>query len=489
MHRSGLLLNGLVAKKKHDDSDSDGDGVSFDNEDAAVKYVTPKTREGSVCMFCGLNLEPPMLFEEKNSLHSFDDGTTADAIVTPMTFTYTYELYDGQSIFTDSHHEQVSNFDFDYVILSLNDVRNINVDTGEHVSLDEVYFHHLIIDPLPMLGAETLYGSKPSNPLIKFPNGYGMHSVISEQIPSININAHLLSNKNLEPTDGSIALAHKQCNECYYGANKGSDCTTATSGTFKCCGDSPACTTATSDDYCHCTIKNKSSRTKTKYRIEVDMTISREIDKFKRVDMWTVTAPACHVNQKGTSIFEKLSPDNFCYHNTLLPYFGGASLFHKIDLQNDDDPLVETKMNVIAPASGLIVHGLGHLHTGGVSATLRINGKEVCTTGTTYGSNTNEKTNARNEQNHLIAIGSCYHTAIYNDGGVRFKEGDVITAESIYNGSINDDRFVGHGAAGEHKNVMSYFVLGVIFDGNSDWLTEKRNTKKLFNNFVNTAGL
>jgi len=146
-------------------------------------------------------------------------------------------------------------------------------------------------------------------------------------------------------------------------------------------------------------------------------------------------------------------------------------------------------MNVIAPASGLIVYGVGHLHTGGVSASLHINGKEVCTTGTTYGTNSNERTNARNEQNHVIAIGSCYNTAIYNDGGVRFNEGDVITAQSIYNGSINDDRFVGHGAGGEHKNVMSYFSIGVIFDGNSDWLTEKRNTKALKNNFVSTAGL
>jgi len=339
-----------------------------------------------------------------------------------------------------------------------------------------------------MLGAETLYGAKPSNPLMKFPNGYGMH-MIQEKSPDIRINAHLLSNKNLEPIEGSAALANKQCNECYYGPNKGSECTTATSGTFKCCGDSPACTTATSDDYCHCTTKNNSSGTKTKYRIEVDMTISREIDKFKRVDIWSVTAPACHVNQKGVSVFEKETPDNYCYHNRLSTYSGGGSLFHKIDLQDDDDPLVETKMNVIAPASGLIVYGVGHLHTGGVSASLRINGKEVCTTGTTYGTNSNEKTNARNEQNHLIATGSCYNTAIYNDGGVRFDEGDVITAESIYNGSSNDDRFVGHGAAGEHKNVMSYFCIGVIFDGNSDWLTEKRNTEALFNDFANTAGL
>ena len=91
-------MNELVATKKHDDSG--GDVVSFDNEDAVVKYIKPKTREGSGCMFCGLNQEQPFLFKEKSFLYSFDDGT-ADAIVTPMTFTYTYEFYDGQSLFMD----------------------------------------------------------------------------------------------------------------------------------------------------------------------------------------------------------------------------------------------------------------------------------------------------------------------------------------------------------------------------------------------------
>jgi len=452
------------------------------------KHGEPKKRDGRVCMFCELNQEQPLLHEDQNFLHSFDKGE--DAIVTPMTFTYNYELYDGQSIFTDPTKEGVPNLDFDYAILSLNGVRHINLETGELVSLDEVYFHHLIFHPVQMIGAEALTVS-PEKPGVKFPNGYGMHVIYDQEKPMIHINAHLLSNKNLKPIEGSAALAHKQCNECYYGPNKGLECTPEVSGTFKCCGDSTSCLTATSDDYCHCTTNNKGSSNKiTKYQIQVDMNISRDIDKFKRVDIWTLLAPACQVNQKGVSVFEKVTPDNFCYNNT-SNFFGGGSAFHKIDLQNDDNPLglVETKVNVIAPASGLIVFGLGHLHTGGVSATLRINGKVVCTTGTTYGTNNDEKANARNERNHLIGIDTCYDTAIYKDGGIRFQEGDVMTAESIYNGSRNDDRFIGHGAAGEHKNVMSFFTMGVIFDGDSDWLTEKRNSASLSNNFDPIAGL
>ena len=140
--QQGLLLNELVVEKKHDD-DHDG-GVSFDNEDAVVKYVKPTTRKGNGCMFCDLNQEPPLLHHDHQFLHSFEDGTE-DASVTPMTFTFTYELYDGQALFTDIFHEKVPNFDFDYAILSLNDVRNINVETKEHVSLDEGTYRLCII--------------------------------------------------------------------------------------------------------------------------------------------------------------------------------------------------------------------------------------------------------------------------------------------------------------------------------------------------------
>jgi len=186
------------------------------------KHGEPKKRDGRVCMFCELNQEQPLLHEDQNFLHSFDKGE--DAIVTPMTFTYNYELYDGQSIFTDASKEGVPNLDFDYAILSLNGVRHINLETGELVSLDEVYFHHLIFHPVQMIGAEALTVS-PEKPGVKFPNGYGMHVIYDKEKPMIHINAHLLSNKNLEPIEGSAALAHKQCNECYWGPNKGSDCT------------------------------------------------------------------------------------------------------------------------------------------------------------------------------------------------------------------------------------------------------------------------
>merc|ERR1712107_545210 len=138
----------------------------------------------------------------------------------------------------------------------------------------------------------------------------------------------------------------------------------------------------------------------------------------------------------------------------------------------------------IAPTSGKIVWAQSHLHTGAVNATLRLNGKVICSTGTRYGTdpdNEQSNNNVLNEQNHLIGIDSCYDTPIFADGGVNFEEGDVLTTESTYNGSIDDDRFVGYGAAGEHKNVMSMFFLGVVFDGDTNYAKEENRTS--FNNF------
>ena len=228
----------------------------------------------------------------------------------------------------------------------------------------------------------------------------------------------------------------------------------------------------------------------TKYQIQVDMLITRDIDKIKRVDSWTLAAPECHVNLKGEAVFETYKPDSFCYNNTLSTFTGDNSLFHHIELQEDDEnPYVKTMVSSVAPSSGLIVLANSHMHTGGVNATLMINGIPLCSTGTIYGTDSNTKTNARNEQNHLIHIESCYHADFYKKGGHRFKAGDIFTMESFYHGGNNDARFIGDGAAGEHKNVMSYFTTNVVFDGDAPYMSKKRTSFSATGNIIHTLGL
>merc|ERR1712070_773156 len=81
-------------------------------------------------------------------------------------------------------------------------------------------------------------------------------------------------------------------------------------------------------------------------------------------------------------------------------------------------------------------------------------------------------TNARNEKNHLIYIDGCSDKI---GGGIPFQMGDVFTTRSYYYAGQDDDRFtVDSGAAGEHKNLMSMFFLGVRFDG-SMYIMENSN--------------
>jgi len=489
-----LMITTIIIQREG----SNNPKIDIDDENKGLLRLKGRKKEGSgKCMFCDIQL-PPTLHEEDsykitvgntyNEGNSDGDITTTASIttatVTPMTITFNYELYNGQLLFTQPSLELIPNVDFDYAILGMSGVRNINRETNESVSLDEVYFHHLTLRPLSMLGAEVLSRDE-SNPYMKFPNGYGLH-VIYDETPHLQINAHLLSNKDLAPIDGSIPLAHKHCNECYYAPGKGSDCTPEVTGTLKCCGDSRSCIEG--GESCACATTNSNSNTQTvttKYQIQVDWLISRDIEAFTRIDQWAFAAPACHVNYHGDPLFKEYSPDNYCYthENGNGYYAGGGSLFHQIELQeddNDDDDdysYVETKISYIAPASGRMVWAQSHLHTGGVSATLRLNGKVICSTETTYGTNMDETTNAGNEQNHLIRIDSCYGTDIFqNSDGIHFEEGDVLTTESIYNGSINDHRFVGYGAGGEHKNVMSMFFTGVVFEGDTTFLTTEKRT-------------
>jgi len=414
-----------------------------------------------------------------------DHSVYEDIVVTPMTVTYDYDLYDGQIIFTDPLTETIPNVDFDYAIVGVTSVKHINRDTNEPVSLDEVYLHHIVMPPLNMIGAEVLANDKDT-PYVKYPDGYALH-VIAEDTPRIHVNAHMLSNKNLAPVQGSLSRAHKECNECYYAPGKGSDCTPEFSGKFACCGDSIACTTG--GEQCACATTTEADRsTTTKYRMEFTFLTSLDISKFKRVDHWTFTAPACSVNLNGDSVFKEEPSDNFCFgqsKGTVLDS-GGGSLFHQVS-EDNVNPYVKTKINVVAPTGGKIVWAQAHLHTGGINATLLLNGVVQCTADSVYGTNSDVATNARNEQNHLINIGTCYDEV--GETGIRFEEGDIFTTESFYYGGTDDKRMDGADSAGEHKNVMSYFSLNVDFDGDTKLFTQKRSSIAFWNNLALNAGL
>jgi len=459
------------------------------------------------CRFCD-QPQPKLHHDKSYTIQGLTNNGSDDEpiVVTPMTVSYDYELVDGEMIFTSAHHEFIPNLGYDYAVIGVGSVRNVYRGTNKDVSLDEVYVHHFTLLPINMIGAEVLARDNTDDPYLMLPEGYAIH-VTDEENPFLRTNAHLISNKNLLPMEESMERAHKECNECYYAPGKGADCTPEVTGTFLCCGDSPSCTAG--DLACTCPTTTamtqiRSTPSPTKYTIELDILMSKDLHKFKRVDQWNFVAPACSVNVYGKSILEDYPPDNYCSKVNMfskpptkksskdsLPVelqvltTGGGSLFHQI-YENNQEPYLQTKVNVMAPAAGKMVWAQSHLHTGGINATLYKNGVPVCTTEAVHGTNEDPSTNARNEQNHLVRITSCYDQI---EDGIRFDEGDVFTTESYYYAGTDDSRFSNALAAGEHKNVMSMFFTAVVFEGESEFLMENRTSFNLFNDFVHVAGI
>jgi len=465
------------------------------------------------CRFC--DQAPPKLHHDKayTVLTSNEDNVEESVLVTPMTISYDYELQDGELLFTDSFHEFIPNLGYDYAVLAVGSIRNVYRDTRKDVSLDEVYVHHFTLFPINMLGAEVLNRDNEEDPYMRLPPGYALH-ITDDQNPYLRANAHLISNKNLAPIEGSQERAHKECNECFYAPGKGSDCTPEVSGTFLCCGDSPVCKDG--DEQCFCPTTTSSATphhtrggsTSTKYTIELDVLVSRDVHKFQRVDQWNFAAPSCSINLLGDSVLEDYPPDNFCSKVNMLPtpsskksseysYYskmptgyvvkstGDGALFHQV-YENNQEPYLRTTSNVLAPASGKMVWIQSHLHTGGINATMYKNGVAICSNEASHGNNEDPSTNARNEQNHLVRVSSCYDQI---GSGIRFEKGDVFTVESYYYAGTDDSRFSNPLAAGDHKNVMSMIFTGVVFDGTSEFLTENRTSFNEWNDFVHVADL
>mmetsp|Transcript_19615 Transcript_19615/g.40361 ORF Transcript_19615/g.40361 Transcript_19615/m.40361 type:complete len:584 (+) Transcript_19615:17-1768(+) len=468
---------------------------------------SPKAFDNRSCRFC--DQSPPKLHHDKSyTIQRLTNNGNGDEpiVVTPMTVSYDYELRDGELLFTSARHELIPNLGYDYAVLGVGAVRNVYRGTKHEVSLDEVYVHHFTLFPFTMMGAEALARDNVDDPYMRLPEGYALH-VTDDENPHLRTNAHLISNKNLVPIEGSTERAHKECNECYYAPGKGADCTPEVSGTFLCCGDSPSCTTG--DLLCACpitttTTHTRSKPTTTKYTIEVDILVSRDIDKFQRVEQWNFAAPKCSVNVFGDSVLEDYPSDHYCAKVNLLSKpptkkpskksmpvevevlsTGDGALFHQV-YENNQEPYLRTAVSVLAPVGGKLVWAQSHLHTGGVNATLYKNGVPICITEALHGTSAVPSSNARNEQNHLVRITSCYDQI---SSGIRFESGDVFTTESYYYAGTDDSRFSNNLAAGEHKNAMSMFFTTVVMDGDSHFLTEDRTSFNLWNDFVHMAGI
>lgn len=432
------------------------------------KINFPNTNHSYTCRFCSQSA--PVLHHDRS--YTITTPTLGrSAVVTPMTITFDYELYDGQMISTDPRFERLPNLEFDYAILEIGSIQNFYGDTDEPVSAYEVYLHHFTIQPIPkMFGAEDLNRRMDFDPVMSFPEGYALHTHVDDY-PYFNTNAHLLSNKNLAPINSSLEQAHKECNECYYAPGKGRLCTPEVSGTFVCCGKTAPCI---KNGGCTCaTTTKKKDRTKTttKYRIEIDLLISKDIESFDRVDIWTISAPSCLNEPKGG-----FPRDSACFSKKPKKH---APPFHHVPALSTEQPYYKTSLSVETLVNGNILFAQGHLHSGGVNATFLQNGRIICTNTAEYGTDSDPSTNVGNEQNRLTYLSSCYNQI--PTGGIQFEKGDVLTVETYYYGGANHPQYSSNLSSGDHKNVMSMFFAAVFIEQTVKTFALSRNSIAIWN--------
>lgn len=395
-----------------------------------------------------------------------EEGSKTRGIrVENITLHWPYELRDGQIVFTDPTKTAVPSPGGDFAVLAQTSFRNVHARTGEPVSLDEVYVHHLVTfgSGFGMVGAESL------NQVLKFPEGFGFVVLNSSEF---GINAHLLSNKNLENVEGSLAIARKQCNECYYAEGKGDLCTPATNGTFACCGDGAlmgehgpiAC--GLDATQCNCATTTGSTQdSATPYEIQIDFMITRDLDAIQPINVWTMQAPSCYA-PVGKGLGVNTSSAEAVVGGGCQPDIEGST-YHNV-YRNNTEPEKRTIGRWLAHFDGVARSALGHLHTGGINISFSINGEDICTSHTAYGTQPSssasfddeDSANARNEYGHLIDIYDCFNTTTIPDG-VPIQAGDLVEVTSYYYVGDDDERLP-EGAGGSHLNVMSY--MNINFD-------------------------
>mmetsp|Transcript_12921 Transcript_12921/g.23290 ORF Transcript_12921/g.23290 Transcript_12921/m.23290 type:complete len:447 (+) Transcript_12921:47-1387(+) len=370
------------------------------------------------------------------------------------TFYLEYELAPGEILYTVPTETFITSLKGKFAVLAQTGFRNIHAGTNTSVSLDEAYVHHVAMFPGIMNGAEGLtptaqevaQGATPRAPYFEFEAGYGF--IFDQQ--EFGVNAHVLSNVDLAPVHGSMALARKHCNECWYAPGKGSGCTPELSGAMACCGETPQCIGGEEDCRCKTTSQNT---TKRRYELQFDFLITRQVEDITPLAQWTLTAPQCNPT------LEPLPKNSACFLSAGMTTSGSMSyLVH----ENNTEPEKKTVGRWISPASGEIHWAKGHLHTGGVNISLSINGKKLCTSTTVYGNDPNVTRNARDEFGHLVEITDCIGSR-EDLQSVRIQAGDVIEVDSFYYVGKHDSRLP-HRAGGSHFCVMSYMLLGVVFD-------------------------
>jgi len=286
------------------------------------------------------------------------------------------------------------------------------------VPLSEVYDHHWIAvsnKHTNRLCKETGglgnyvfgIGAESRNNPITLPAGYGY---VVEEGALWGGNIHLLRTEGLA---GNSAKAAKECNECYYGPNKGTQCTEARNGTFQCCGEHD------DEGLAYCDTADAPLPLDKEFYLRYNVTYTRDLDSITPLEIGVMSAPDCY------------------------PFYG---------VYRNDETKVDTQSySIKLPYDVHVALAIGHMHTGAINVSLSVNGHLVCTSLPSYGT---EEGVPGNEKGYLVKVSPCIASS---SSGLELKKSDLLMIEANYYVGSDDDRL--NYSDGTHLNVMAYMYV------------------------------
>lgn len=354
------------------------------------------------------------LHEESSEQHSLGYKVTKSTYISdPM------PLAPGEMVFTKIHDTIITMPEGKYAITNVSG--GVSDAQGNDVPLSTVYNHHWILRPLKkkphfnrFCNGQINYifgvGAESRDRPADLAPGYGY---IVEDGEVWGANLHLLHTEDL-------AGPAKECNECWYGPNKGPKCSVAKNGTFDCCGDG-GCAAG----QCKCTTVHGYKKT-TNYYLKYNIYWTSEVDKITGIDAGVIAAPNCQ------------SEHNVMRNNHQTETVSSATWIEKDGIK--------------------LVKAVGHLHTGGINISLYVNDNFVCTSKAIHGTQVGV---VGNEYDHLVDISPCFDAQGSNV--LMINKGDKVRVDSIYYVGDDDDR-ISPGSGGTHLGVMSYMNMFYVDD-------------------------
>ena len=366
----------------------------------------------------------------------FGLASTASAVLSGEAGSYTVHqetyysapitLEAGHMVFTDSGKTPLKMPSGEYAITYfIGDI--VFADTHQPAPLSEVYDHHWIavssnhrnqfckgsIEYVFGIGAESRHSP------VSFSPGFG-YLVANGTYWGANI--HLLRTEGL--AGDNPYRAAKECIECYYSPGKGEGCTPAYNGTFRCCGEFNNATAAKSS----CAVGPNPPAARD-YQLRYTFNYTRDVARLRPVYVGTLAAPSCAVFYSAT---QHVVPKNSRFvapqlaspassdagrrsspalHTALYTPAreGGGGRAGSLALRgcaaaavpcqsrrfrarhtpqvqrNETQPTDHVRFSLTVPARMTLLFAVGHLHTGGLNISLSLNGRAVCTSLPTYG--------------------------------------------------------------------------------------------------------